>query len=146
MLCKTKNRCRIKYIHLKAEAINTELHDPAEFEFCQTTIEHSTYDELREQAFEKCPAGYSCIEPIALRHEVLWGLGLNLIKDELGNVVPERDHLLHALEAEEYGLLAWNRTDDGEDDSEIISLCVDIVLKGDETSSCPDSRAFQTLG
>jgi hypothetical protein len=116
-----ENQCVIKYIHLKPTAEPAVLHDVRDFEYSQTTIRHSTFVELHDEAFKNCPAGFRCIEPIALRHEVLWNLGLRLLRDERGNFVPERDQLLHALEADEYRLLVW---DDG---GAMISLCVDIV-------------------
>ena len=121
-MCAAKNRCVIRYIHLKPKADPSDLHDLSDFEYSKETIEHSTYEELHDEAFGKCPPGFRCTEPIALRHEVLWNLGLNLIRDESGNYVPERDVLLHALEREEYTLLRW---DDGYNN--MISLCVDIV-------------------
>jgi hypothetical protein len=104
------NSCIIKYIYLDRARITGELHDPSDFEYRSEQIEHTTFDDMREKAFGLCPKGFRCVEPIALRHEVLWGLGLG--------ANGERDQLCHALEADEYGLIAWGKE---------LSLCVDIV-------------------
>ena len=113
-------RCAIKYIHLRPDAPNCILHDPADFELDQKVVEHSTYDELHNEVFRNCPEGYECIEPIALRHEVLWSLGMNFLRDENGNLVAERDELHHALEEKEYWTLNWR------DPYHMICLCVDV--------------------
>ena len=70
------HRCVIKYIDLNKSDGQARLHNPDEFEMHQVQVEHRNYDELHSAVFGQCPDDFRCIEPIALRHEVLWSLGL----------------------------------------------------------------------
>ena len=132
-------RCAIKYIHLRPDATPSVLHEPADFELEQKLIRHSSFQELHNEVFLQCHEGYVCVEPIALRHEVLWSLGMR--KDENGNF--ERDELIHALEEKEYRTLNWR------DPYHLICLCVDVreergryvVLESELTSFGRPSRA-----
>jgi len=132
-------RCAIKYIHLRPDATPSSLHEPSDFELEQKVIEHSTFEELHDMVFRQCPEGYRCIEPIALRHEVLWGM--RFLRDENGKLVAERDQLIHALEEKEYTIIDWR------DPYHMICLCVDVevwekyvVLESELTSSGRPSR------
>jgi len=98
---------------------------------------HSSYEELHDEVFKAAPEGYKCVEPIALYHEVLWHVGLNV------NGV--RDELHHALEREEYDMLRPGRACSDWKKKEPLSLCVDIkegkLGQGDLlTSSDPPSE------
>ena len=68
----------------------------------KAVVEHSDFDKLHDAVFSHWPVGYRCIEPIALQHEVLWSVGLNVLYDADGNRIFERDQLLHAIERDEY--------------------------------------------
>ena len=99
-------RCAIKYIHLRPDA--SPYHEPKDFELAQETVEHSSFRELHREVFRRCPNGYMCIEPIALRHEVTW------------TRAGDEDRLIHALEEKEYKDLDWS------DPYHMICLCVDV--------------------
>ena len=78
------------------------------------TIAHYSYEDLHDKVFRACPAGYQCVEPIALYHEVLWSAGWG--RTAQGKHV--RDELHHALEPWEYEATLR---------PSMASLCVDIV-------------------
>ena len=108
----------MKYINLRD--VPSRLHEPRDFEFASALISHSSFEELHRKVFGACPRGYKCVEPIALRHEVLWSLGLKALRGDRGDWVWERDELVHAVEEGEYNEL-WVKTD------KTLSLCVDVV-------------------
>jgi len=108
------NKCVVKYVNPELHFNETSsLHVPADFEVGSFEIEHSSYEDLHNKAFKSCPKGYECIEPIALRHEVLWRSS----RDR--NTTTEEDHLVHAIEQGEYGTLKWGK-------GNLVSLCVDV--------------------
>lgn len=111
-----QNKCIVKYINLRDVSIG-RLHEPRDFECAYAVVCHSSFDELHQKVFDACPPGFKCVEPIALRHEVLWSMGL---RDCTGNQVWERDDLVHAIEEWEYNEL-WRKTD------KPLSVCVDVV-------------------
>ena len=108
-----KNRCTVKYIHLR-DVPPADLHSISDYEMHKTTVFHSTFNELHTAVFEACPMGWVCQEPLALHHEVMWSTGV-----VSNGVVLSRDHLKHAIEESEYGIL-WRTS------STCISICVDI--------------------
>jgi hypothetical protein len=112
------NKCIVKYINL--HDVLPRLHEPGDFEFACAVICHSSFDEMHQRAFDACPLGFRCVEPIALRHQVLWSLGLNVLRDSTGNRVWERDDLMHAIDKAEYDEL-WRKKD------KPLSLCVDVI-------------------
>lgn len=112
------NECIVKYINLRD--MGARLHEPCDFEFASARIRHSSFEELHQKVFGACPLGYRCVEPIALRHEVLWSLGLNVLRDKDGNRVCERDELVHAIEEAEYKELLWKQ-------GKPLSICVDVI-------------------
>ena len=121
----TTHRCLIKYIELNKFAAENDkacLHATKDFEMHKAVVEHSDFDNLHDAVFSHCPVEYRCIEPIALRHEVLWSVGLNVLYDANGNRIFERDQLRHAIERDEYDELKWTMPD-----GEMLSLCVDVV-------------------
>ena len=109
---KEKMGSLVKYICVEELVDDIDRFEKAEKE--TKWIHHSTYDDLHEQVFNKCPMGYQCIEPIALYHEVLWSVGWR--REDNGKHV--RDELHHALERWEYTTLR---------PPSMNSLCVDIV-------------------
>lgn len=109
---KAMNRCKIKYICL-TDLVGPLQSTPKNFERKTCFVTHSSFQTLHDMVFFNCPPGFSCVEPIALHHEVLWSKSLT----RKGAMVV-RDELHHALEAEEYHALDWSKGD--------ISLCVDI--------------------
>lgn len=113
-----KNACVVKYIHLKSVDVD-KLHTLADYELELKRVLHSSYEELHEQVFQNCPAGYACAEPLALYHELLWSSGLALRRDGRRAVL-ERDVLHHAIEAGEYDLF-WNVP------NPVGTICVDVV-------------------
>ena len=120
------NACLVKYIHLRDT--RPRLHEPCEFELACALVRHSSFEELHQKVFDTCPLGYRCIEPIALRHEVLWSLGFNVLTDEKGNRVCERDTLVHAIEEAEYSEVLWHGSP--------LSICVDVVEQKATFISC----------
>jgi len=86
------NTTTVKYIHLKASA-NGSLHDVTDYELEQHVVTHRKYGELHYKVRASCPKGYTCIEPLALRHEVTWTTN------------GEADVLHHAIEECEYEAL-----------------------------------------
>ena len=120
---KKNNSCNVKYIHLDA-VDPAEFHTAKDFEMHVACIEHSTYQELHEAVFKACPVGFTCKEPLALFHEVLWSTGIRVTKStgENERVRLERDELHHAIEEGEYCVL-WG---EGKRAAKMISICVDI--------------------
>ncbi len=106
------NKCIVKYVNPNLHLNETSLHVPADFEVGSFEIEHSSYNDLHDNAFKNCPKGYECIEPIALRHEVLW-------RSSGDRNTTEDDHLIHAIEEMEYNTLKWGK-------GNLVSLCVDV--------------------
>ncbi len=86
------NTTTVKYIRLHVPT-DGNYHDLTYYELLKTSIEHSTYDELHFSVSASCPKGYTCIEPLALYHEVTWSTN------------GEQDVLHHAIEEQEYGEL-----------------------------------------
>ena len=80
------NTTTVKYMHLKVPA-DGSLHD---CELEKRDVTHHTYGELHYRVRSACPIGYTCIEPLALRHEVTWTTN------------GEADVLHHAIEEGEY--------------------------------------------
>jgi hypothetical protein len=118
------NQCIVKYICVdNADPAALVTDALAQFERHKTSIVHSNFEELHAAVFSGCPAGFRCVEPIALYHEVLWSMGLRVGNG--GRCVIARDELHHALEEGEYGLLRWNAPP-------ALSLCVDILPTGGE--------------
>ena len=116
------------------------MHEPWEYELAWAVVRHSSFEELHQRVFESCPLGYACVEPIALRHEVLWSLGLTVLRDNLGNRVCERDDLVHAIEESEYSEL-WRKNNSP------LSICVDVIRGATVMASCfgtarPAQRRF----
>ena len=116
------NECTVKYIHLKTvDPDRMQCHALADYELQSTLIRHSSYEDLHEQVFTKCPTGYVCTEPLALYHELLWSRGLSVRRDDsAGPAVVERDVLHHAIELGEYDLF-W-----GTAENPVKTICVDV--------------------
>ncbi len=106
------NVCKVKYICLSDIPGLTRIM-PRDFERKTCYVHHASFEGLHNEVFSHCPPGFQCIEPIALRHEVLWSKSLT---HKGGMVV--RDELHHALEEGEYGSLDWKKKE--------VTLCVDI--------------------
>ena len=108
--------CSVKYIFAPPTE-SPELYTAKYFEICTADVLHDKYEGLHAAVFESCPQGYSCIEPLALYHEVLWYHGIRNGK----NITMERDDLHHAINEEEYSVL-WGK---GVKVSPV-TICVDV--------------------
>ena len=109
------NKCIIKYIHLKD--LRTEhLHTLQDYEYCKASITHCNYEELEAKVQAACPVGFTCVDPIALHHELLWESSLK----STGSVI-ERDNLFHVVDASDYQDIHWNIPN-----TPPVSVCVEI--------------------
>jgi hypothetical protein len=113
----------IKYIHIKDEIPKEALHNLQDYEFAKAETSHSTFQELVNEVHRKCPAGYECIDPVALHHEVVWESSLRLHASGSHYVI-EHDQLRHAIDEAEYALLKWT-----DKSLKPVSLCVHIDSK-----------------
>jgi hypothetical protein len=124
------NVCKVKYIDIASINTLDSIKEIDRFVRCERTIWHDKYKTLHESVFSKAPAGFVCVEPLALHHEVLWSSGITF-SDGIGKrKMTERDQLHHAIEEGEYGIL-WAA---GNKFSDPLSIFVDIVKEGASTA------------
>jgi hypothetical protein len=119
------NVCKVKYIDISLINTIDSINEVDRFVKCQKTIMHDTYETLHDSVFNKAPAGFVCVEPLALHHEVLWSSGISFSNDIGERKVMVRDQLHHAIEEGEYGIL-WAV---GNNSSDLLSIYVDIEKK-----------------
>jgi len=112
------NFCLVKYIHLK-DVNPSVLHTTQDFEFSSAVIGHSSLEEMERKVAEHCPPDFTCFNPIALHHEVLWRTSLR----EAGNGLVEVDQLFQPIDDIDYMAIQWNRS---LDESPMLSTCVHI--------------------
>ena len=97
------NSCHVKYISIETRELHSlETMDINTFVIQCIEIEHSSYEDLHNKVFSRCPKGYTCMEPMTLYHEVICYTGLYAgLSDRLYNKIV-KDQLHHAIEEGEY--------------------------------------------
>ena len=119
------NVCRVKYIDIALINTLDSIKEIDRFVRCERTIWHDKYQTLHKSVFANAPAGFVCVEPLALHHEVLWSSGITFSNGVGERKVMERDQLHHAIEEGEYGIL-WAA---GNKSSDPLSIFVDIEME-----------------